>query len=129
MKVFSLLFMASLLFITSCGNYKPKDELILDKNSKQIIFFSNEKDYKEEASYYDAIIELKKEFPNEIKNMKILTLDNAKKYYETFDIEGSPAILLIYNEKVIVKIKGDTSAEQIIKPLSDGLRGELSTSH
>lgn len=127
MKVYPLLFIASLLFISSCSNFKPKDELNLDKNSKQIIFFSNEKDYEQEAPYYDAIIELKKDFPDEIKNMKILTSDSAKKYYDTFEVQSSPAILLLYQDKVVVKIKGDTSAEQIIKPLADALKNELST--
>ncbi|WNS77014.1 small peptidoglycan-associated lipoprotein [Bacillus sp. DTU_2020_1000418_1_SI_GHA_SEK_038] len=129
MKVFSLFFIASFLFITSCNHFKPHDELIFDKNSKQILFFSNEKDYEEEASYYDAIIELKKEFPEEIKNMKIISSDKAKRYYETFDVQSSPTILIIHQEKVIVKIKGDTSAEQIIKPISNALKGELSTSN
>lgn len=124
MKVYPLLFIASLLFISSCSNFKPKDELNLDRNSKQIIFFSNEKDYEQEAPYYDAIIELKKDFPNEIKNMKIITSNSAKKYYDTFDIQSSPAILLLYQDKVVVKIKGDTPAEQIIKPLADALKNE-----
>ncbi|MEH7125514.1 small peptidoglycan-associated lipoprotein [Bacillus sp. JJ1773] len=117
------------MFITSCNHFKPQDELIFDNNRKQIIFFSNEKDYEEEASYYDAIIELKKEFPDEIKNMKIISSDKAKRYYEAFDVQSSPTILIIHQEKVIVKIKGDTSTEQIIKPLSDALKSEWSTSN
>ncbi|MEH7346895.1 small peptidoglycan-associated lipoprotein [Bacillus sp. JJ1532] len=129
MKVFLLFFIASFLFITSCNHFKPQDELIFDNNRKQIIFFSNEKDYEEEASYYDAIIELKKEFPDEIKNMKIISSDKAKRYYEAFDVQSSPTILIIHQEKVIVKIKGDTSTEQIIKPLSDALKSEWSTSN
>lgn len=122
MKGLPYFFIASLLFITSCCNIKTNNELILDKNSKQIIFFSNEKDYKEEASYYDAIIELKKDFPDEIKNMKIISSENAKKYYEVFNVESSPALLLIYNDKVLVNIMGDTTTDQIIKPLEEALK-------
>ncbi|WP_313770601.1 small peptidoglycan-associated lipoprotein [Bacillus sp. S/N-304-OC-R1] len=127
--MYPLLFIASLLFITSCSNFETKDELNLDKNSKQIIFFSNEKEYEQEAPYYDAIIELKKDFPDEIKNMKIITPDIAKKYFEAFDVKGSPAILLLHQDKVVVKINGDISSEQIIRPFADALNNELSTSH
>ncbi|KAB2337350.1 small peptidoglycan-associated lipoprotein [Cytobacillus depressus] len=122
MKRLPCLFIASLLFITSCQKIKHNEELIFDKNSKQIVFFSNEKDYKQEASYYDAIIELKRDFPAEIKNMKIITAENAKKYYDVFDVQSCPAILLIYKDKVLVNINGNTSTEKIIKPLAEALK-------
>ncbi|MBU8877656.1 small peptidoglycan-associated lipoprotein [Bacillus sp. FJAT-29790] len=126
MKGLPLLFIASLLFVTSsCVNTETKEELIFDQNTKQIIFFTDGKDYEQEVSYYDAIIELKKDFPNEIKNMKIITASNAQKYYNTFEIQNCPAILLIYQEKILVKIKGEATKSQIVQPFSHALGNGL----
>lgn len=126
MKGLPLLLIASLLFMTSsCNQLETKGDLLFEKNIKQIIFFSDDKEYEREASYYDAIIELKKEFPNEIKSMKTINAVNAKKYYDTFDIQSCPAIILIYNEKVLVKVKGEATKEQIIQPITNALKEEL----
>lgn len=126
MKGLPLIIIASLLFMTSsCNHIETKDDLHFEQNIKQIIFFSDYNQYEQEASYYDAIIELKKEFPDEIKNMKTITEVNARKYYDAFDIQSCPAILLIYNEEVIVKVKGEATKEQIVKPILDALKNDL----
>ncbi|WP_419392516.1 small peptidoglycan-associated lipoprotein [Cytobacillus praedii] len=125
MKGLPLLFIASLLFITSsCTHVDLKEDLKIDQNTKQLIFFTDDQAYEQEVSYYDAIIELKKEFPIDIKNMKIITAANAKKYYDQFDIDRCPAILLVYKGKNVVAIKGETTKDQILEPLYTALKNK-----
>jgi hypothetical protein len=122
MKGLPLLIIVSLLFVTSSCNHKEaKKELMIDDSVKQIIFFSNHKQYEQEASYYDAIIELKRSFPEEIKNMKIITASESKNYYNNFEVKNCPAILLVYQDEVLVEIKGIVPKEQIVKPLANAL--------
>lgn len=118
------LLLASLLVITSCSNSND-DKIQLPHNVKQIIFFSNDQDYSEEAAYYDALIELKKEFPAEIRNMLVISPTNAKPYFQSFHINACPALLVIYNDKVMIRISGKVSKEQIIQPISEILSSEV----
>jgi hypothetical protein len=125
MKGLSFIFVASFLFLTaSCNSASESDSLNLNKNIKQVVFFSDEKDYKHEASYYDAIIELKKLYPQEIDNMMIIPASNAKKYYDLFEVKTCPAILVVHRDQVIAKVNGTVSKDQIIGPLSAVLDGE-----
>lgn len=122
MKGLPLLIIVSLLFVTSSCNHKEaKKELMIDDSVKQIIFFSNHKQYEQEVSYYDAIIELKRSFPEEIKNMKIITASESKNYYNNYEVENCPAILLVYQDEVLVEIKGNVPKEKIVKPLANAL--------
>lgn len=123
MKGLPLLFIASLLFITSsCSHVDSENVLNIDQDRKQLIFFTDDQAYEKEVSYYDAIIELKKDFPIDIKNMKIITAKNAKKYYDQFDIDRCPAILLVYNDTTLVKLKGEATREQIVESLHSALK-------
>ncbi|PLR84051.1 small peptidoglycan-associated lipoprotein [Bacillus canaveralius] len=110
-----------LVLTASCTKSGPSDSLSLGEGVKQIVFFSNDTDYTEEASYYDALLELKKEFPVEVDNMMVFSEDSAKSYYHAFHIEQSPAIVIVYNDKVVAQVKGDVSKEQIIQPLEQVL--------
>lgn len=111
---------ALLLVTTSCSNEKEA-KLFIDQHVKQVVFFSDSSNYNNEASYYDAIIELKQNFPNEIKNMKIVNPTDTKKYFKAFDIDDCPAIVVVYEEETLVKVVGDVSKEHIIEPMAKAL--------
>jgi hypothetical protein len=122
MKGLSFVFVASFLFLTaSCNPVNDSDDLMLNEGIKQVIFFSDEEDYKHEASYYDAIIELRKQYPREFKNMMVIPTSNAKKYYDLFEVEQFPAILVVHGEDVIAKVNGTVTKDQIVQPLSEVL--------
>ncbi|MDF2902995.1 MAG: Pal-related lipoprotein [Bacillus sp. (in: firmicutes)] len=125
MKGLPLLLLASLLVMTgSCSNSNEK-ELKIKHDVKQIVFFSNEADYTGEAPYYDALIELKKSFPTEVKKMLVFSPTKAKQYFKTYHIDSCPALLVIYNRKVIVKINGDATKEDIIDPIAEVLSNDI----
>jgi hypothetical protein len=120
MKGLHLLLLASMLVVTGSCSMSGENELNLKRNVKQILFFSNETDYTKEATYYDALIDLKKSFPAEIKNMMVLSPSQAKDY----NIKSCPALLVIYNSEVLVKISGNADKEDIIHPISEVLSSQ-----
>lgn len=121
MRGLQLLLFSSLILITSSCNQFNREELTLTNGVKQIIFFSNESDYTGEASYYDALIELKLKFPDDFKNMLVLSSTEAKPYYKAYHVESCPALLVINNNEVAVKIFGNVTKEEIIKPITEVL--------
>jgi hypothetical protein len=123
MKGKPFLLMASmLLLMVSCDNQKQiKSNFTFDQNTKQLVFFSDEEEYEREVSYYDAIIELKRVYPEEIKNMKIVTYPDSKEHFETFQIDHCPALIVYYNNEVIFEIKGNATTKEIVTPVSNVL--------
>lgn len=125
MKGLSFVFVASFLFLTaSCNLDNDAEDILQNEDIKQVVFFSNEEDYLHEASYYDAIIELKKAYPEEFKNMKVIPASNAKKYHELFQVTQFPALLVVHGEEVIANINGSVSKDQIIEPLTAVLEND-----
>lgn len=121
MKGLSIIIMISLLLITTACQDTKKEKLKIDSSTKQVVFFSDESKYQIEAPYYDAIIKLKQQFPEEIKNMLILPPSKAKDYYDTFKVKECPAILVLYNDEVVARVDGEISRDQIIRPISSVL--------
>ncbi|MEQ2526032.1 small peptidoglycan-associated lipoprotein [Robertmurraya yapensis] len=122
MKVLPIILMA-LLISTSCANNEDVP-LELDSSAKQVIFLSDETEsanLQTEAPYYDAIIELRQQFPNEFKNMKTISPHKAEDYFDSIEKKECPALLVIQNDKILVKIVGKSSKEEIIQPIEAAL--------
>ncbi len=118
-----LLMAASLLLIISCDRKEPQHSLSVNNNTKQIVFFSDDEALEQEVSYYDAIIELKKAYPEEMKNMKILSAAELDEYSNIFEIDRCPALLVYYRNRVIVEIEGKATTEEIVAPIANVLSG------
>jgi hypothetical protein len=123
MKGLAAVYIISIFMISaSCSNNHTIDSLPLKENVKQIIFFSNDNTHtEEEVAYFDALIELKKDFPQEVEDMMVFSSTEGKKYYQTFNIKSSPAIIVIYNQQVVANIYGTVSKDQIMSPISKAL--------
>ncbi|MBM7586669.1 hypothetical protein JOC86_003221 [Bacillus pakistanensis] len=108
----------NIFILSSCNSV----EKITDANEiikKEIVFFTDENNVRNETSYYDAVIELKRRFPEELKEMKIVSKKNEdenkfSKYNETY-----PAIVMIDQNQVVLKIVGYTDTEDIVIPISN----------
>lgn len=123
MKGLATVYIFSLLFFTaSCNHDYSINSLSIKENVKQIIFFSDETKMQQEIAYYDALIELRKDFPDEVENMIVFTKDEGKKYFESLHIKNSPAIIVIYNNEIVANINGFASKDQIIQPVSNVLK-------
>lgn len=116
-----VIFISLILLTTSCKQDDDETLLEIDSDIKQVFFFSDESELQVEAPYYDAIIELRQKFPEEFKDMKTVTPQYAKDHYDTFKVENCPALLVIYNNDVVVKIVGENTKEQIIEPITAAL--------
>ncbi|UII57247.1 small peptidoglycan-associated lipoprotein [Cytobacillus spongiae] len=127
MKSIQWILIASLflLFANSCTPTHTNRQLELNPDEKQIIFFSDETDYQIEASYYDAIIELKKKFPKEVSNMQIIPAERVNDYYDFLQVKSCPAILVLYKNDIAIKINGHASKEEIIVPISEFLADDI----
>jgi hypothetical protein len=126
MKECTFIFIFSLLFLnSSCDHNQPANSLAINRDAREVLFFSDETDYDREAAYYDALIELKKQYPQEMDSMKVLSATTEKNYYDTFNIQKCPAIIVIYKDKIMVNINGNASKEQIIHSVTQAFAGEL----
>lgn len=88
------------------------------------MFFSDESDEADlqvEAPYYDAIIELRQLFPEEFRNMKTISTNKAKEYYDTFKVKECPALLVLHNEEILVKVVGKNTKKEIVQPITAAL--------
>ncbi|MEG7378500.1 peptidoglycan-associated lipoprotein Slp [Bacillus subtilis] len=80
----------------------------------QILFFSDENQIDEEAPYYDALLDLEKDYPEQIDKMKVY--DNKEGWED--EIETVPTLMVVDQRHVVVKIEGCVKKkEDIIKPL------------
>lgn len=107
----------SVLILSSCDSNNEFDENEI--KDKQILFFSDDSNIEREAVYYDAILDLRKEFPEEIDSMKVIS---DEKEYGPFKVNTIPSLIVIEKKEVIVHIEGNVLAkEDILKPISDAL--------
>jgi hypothetical protein len=114
----TLIVIMLLLIIVSCDRSKSNDVLPFDKNVKQLIFLSDESEYQFEAAYYDALIELKKTYPEAVKNMKTINPNHSEEYLDFLTIKDNPAILVVYNNEIVATVNGEESVEEIVQPIA-----------
>lgn len=121
----ALLCIFFLLFLATGCQEKENVSLEIDSRIKQIVFLSDEMNVANlqiEAPYYDAIIELRQQFPDDFKNMKTILPREASEHFDIFKIEECPALIVLYNEKVIAKVTGENSKEEILQPIIAALQ-------
>jgi hypothetical protein len=107
-----------LLTIVSCDRSQTNHGFPFDKNVKQLIFLSDESEYQYEAAYYDALIELKKTYPETVKNMKTINPNHSEEYLDLLTIKENPAIIVVYNNEIVVTVNGVESVEEIVQPIA-----------
>lgn len=69
-----------------------------------------------EAVYYDALLDLRKQFPEEFKNM--IVYQEGHSVVKKFDINTFPAIVVIDDHNVVFHIEGSVAKkEDIVQPM------------
>lgn len=104
--------------IVSCDRSKSNDVLPFDKDVKQLVFLSDESEYQFEAAYYDALIELKKTYPEAVKNMKTINPNRSEEYLDFLTIKENPAIFVVYNNEIVATVNGEETVEEIVQPIA-----------
>jgi hypothetical protein len=122
MKILILIaFSIPVIILSSCENRlfthgETYEEFTQDK---QLLFFSDDDNIDREAVYYDALLDIRKEFPEEFENMEIFSEKNNKSQYE---VDIYPSLLVVDQEEIVVQIEGTVlTKEEIMKPIIDAL--------
>ncbi|OMI24547.1 hypothetical protein BTA31_22065, partial [Bacillus haynesii] len=85
----------------------------------KLIFFSDDEHMEQEVAYYDALLDLKKEFPEQVSNMEI---SHDKGQWKK-EVKIFPSLLLVNDKKVLVKIEGKIKdKDKIVKLLHKELK-------
>jgi hypothetical protein len=110
------------LLLTSCNDLAA-DKVVLAEDrfiERQIIFFSDERNISKEVAYYDAIIELKNEYPEDLKHLEVIDF-NSDKSNTKVQSTAYPAIVVVDNNQVVTKITGKAHKNQIVKSVSHAI--------
>lgn len=125
MKVLTSFFILSMVFLNSSCTHQPQNNnMLVDNKSQQLLFFSDESNYEKENEYYDALIELKDQYPEEMSKLRVVTSEYEKDYYNAYDIKNSPALIVIDQNKIVIHIKGQSSKDEIVQSVSTFLDRE-----
>ncbi|WP_335870452.1 hypothetical protein [Bacillus sp. 2205SS5-2] len=117
MKVFSPILIGIILFC-ACFVSQSTNNLTTELfEENHILFYSNEQELHKESPYYDALIELKRQYPEQLKKMKVVNPEMKTK--EQSINHSYPALVIIVDHTIIYKIDGlQSSKEDIIHPIS-----------
>ncbi|MRX71664.1 hypothetical protein GJU40_05680 [Bacillus lacus] len=118
MKKTSILIMfMPLIILSACSHlsfYQKEHGSVELHSDRQILFFSNESRIDKETAYYDALLDLKKDFPQEINGMIVY----PEKKKNPYKVDSYPAIIVIENETILLHLEGSyTAKDEILKPL------------
>ncbi|AZB42773.1 hypothetical protein CEF21_10970 [Bacillus sp. FJAT-42376] len=110
------------LFLSSCtppGLMFQSAGSAIHTKDKVILFFSDQKKMEDEEQYYDALLAIKDQYPEDYEKMRVYQDDKKN----PFGISTYPSLLVINNQKVVVHIEGNVqSKEEILKPLTKVLQ-------
>lgn len=121
MKNIPLLLILSLICLSSCEkSINPITDLNFNKNSTQLLFFTDENNIQNESTYYDALLEIKKDYPKAIANMKVFS-STDKGDLGKYEVASYPTIMVIYKNKIITEIKGNVPKQEIIEQIKNTL--------
>lgn len=114
-------FIIPVIILSSCENHLFSNTIPEDNSNEdiQLLFFSDNKDVEKEAVYYNALLQIKNDFP-ELYNIKFV----SKKSLEwKYNIDVYPSLLVINEkEEVVAKIEGFVETEEeIVNPIVQAL--------
>ncbi|WP_243385230.1 hypothetical protein [Bacillus kexueae] len=100
-----------LLFVSGCqANTQTGNEQQF--NGRHILFFTDVKTMSEEAVYYDALLQLKADYPDEIDNMVVIQASHNTE--EPFNINTYPSLVIVEDNAIVVHIKGEIDSKETI---------------
>ncbi len=109
-----------LAFLSSCQfepdyGYLPVD---LESDELNTIIFSSKSNQEEERSYYDALLQLKKEYPQKLNSIQIIKRkdEQAVNYY---NVSTFPTIIVLDGKNEIVRLEGKKEVDDITNHLDE----------
>ncbi|WP_100398944.1 hypothetical protein [Bacillus sp. FJAT-44742] len=107
---FALLFLAVLCLLSGCSvNNSPAEELSPQSN---ILLFSDDENIKEENNYYNALLEVRANFPEKSDSIEVIS-SNQEKLLNHFNVQELPQLIIIKDENNYKRLTGDHPKENI----------------
>ena len=116
-----LLMTVSFFLLSSCETKDTSSNVPFPEDTKTLVFFSDETNIKEESSYYDALLDLKKTYPTEVSNIKVIKVTDERLLYKQFNVKSTPSLIVVEHNEVITSVEGAKNKEEIIKPIQQAL--------
>lgn len=116
------LMLSPLLFTSACwASNASSNPLATSHEQMMTVLFSNEQSLRDEAEYYDALLELQHTHPDESLPFQII-YSSDKEMIKFFQIEQYPTLVVLYGDEIKLRIEGMHKKEEIIKQLEDTLQ-------
>lgn len=117
---YTLLFLLFfLILLTSCQSSSAtnKNPLKTSDTSPMIILFSDENSIDKEANYYDALLEIQKNYRNESLPFQFV-YSNNKEAVEYFQITSFPTLIILdTDETILLRLEKSHTKEEIVKKI------------
>lgn len=111
------LMLSPLLFTSACwASNVDSNPLATDREQMMTVLFSNEHSLRDEADYYDALLELQHAYPDESLPLQII-YSNDREKIKFFEIEQYPTLVVLYGNEIKLRIEGLHKKEEIIHQL------------
>lgn len=108
------------VFLLSSCSLNITSETINQPEERKLLFFSDNQDVHRESVYYDALIDLKRDFPEEVEGIQFIESSVEEDY--PFDVDTYPSLVVVDENKVIFQIEGHVgNKEDIISPVIKAL--------
>lgn len=88
----------------------------LDADKIHTLVFSSKKQQDIEHFYYDALLSLRKKYPNKLNSISVIQKDDVDlvKHYQ---IDTFPTIIVLNGQKEMVRVTGERNVDTIQKEL------------
>lgn len=112
-KVFILLAFTLLLAACQAEEGNSIDDIKKHSDGYLFVFFSNDKHLERESNYYDVLLDLKKQYPNE--NVDVIIVNSSKKnsLVDHFKVKQYPTLIVMNKGKSVTRIEGVQSKDTI----------------
>ncbi|WP_169819239.1 hypothetical protein [Anaerobacillus arseniciselenatis] len=110
------------MFLSSCNNNEVLSNYpFLQKEDEHItILFSDDHYIHEEGNYYDALLDVKRRYPELIRSFNIIH-SSDRDLIRYFEISEFPTLLVIHNEKITIRVEGSLQKNEILQTLEQSL--------
>jgi hypothetical protein len=113
----------SMLLLTACESIDEGSisKIELDGEGYHLLFFSNEQYIELEENYYDVLLDLKKEFPEEMGNL-YLVQSSKRNSIKRYGVDTYPTLIMIKEEKTLARIEGKQNKKEMLNKLTSVMK-------
>ncbi|WP_017753560.1 thioredoxin domain-containing protein [Calidifontibacillus oryziterrae] len=116
----------SMFLLTACNTVDGDSisDINLEGEGYHLLFFSDEEKIKLENNYYDVLLDLRKEFPNEMADVILVQSTNKNEKLKKFDVSVYPTLIVIKDGEVLTRIEGKQSKREIMNHLKKAMEDQ-----